>query len=51
MCVWLNLRLLSNIGLLGMPNAGKSTFLDSTTSAKPKIATFFTVGFLKVLIL
>ena len=40
MWVWLNLRLLSNIGLLGLPNAGKSTFLSKVTSAKPKIANY-----------
>ena len=36
--VWLNLKLLSDVGLVGLPNAGKSTFLSVTTSAKPKIA-------------
>ena len=40
MWIWLNLKLLSNIGLLGMPNAGKSTFLSRITSAKPKIANY-----------
>ncbi len=40
MWIWLNLKLLSNIGLLGMPNAGKSTFLSRVTSAKPKIADY-----------
>lgn len=40
MWIWLNLKLLSNIGLLGMPNAGKSTFLSKVTSAKPKIADY-----------
>ncbi len=38
--VWLNLKLLSDIGLVGKPNAGKSTFLSVTTSAKPKIADY-----------
>jgi len=38
--VWLNLKLLSDIGLVGLPNAGKSTFLSVTTSAKPKIANY-----------
>ena len=36
----LKLKLLSDAGLLGMPNAGKSTFLASTTRAKPKIADY-----------
>ena len=40
MWVWLNLKLLSNVGLLGLPNAGKSTFLSRVTSAKPKIADY-----------
>jgi GTP-binding protein len=40
MWIWLSLKLLSNIGLLGMPNAGKSTFLSRVTSAKPKIADY-----------
>ncbi len=40
MWIWLNLKLLSNVGLLGLPNAGKSTFLSRITSAKPKIADY-----------
>lgn len=40
MWVQLKLKLLSDSGLLGMPNAGKSTFLAATTRAKPKIADY-----------
>ncbi len=38
--VRLQLKLLSDAGLLGLPNAGKSTFLAATTRAKPKIADY-----------
>lgn len=36
----LQLRVLADVGLLGMPNAGKSTFLSVVSSSKPKIADF-----------
>ncbi|MAK12852.1 MAG: GTPase ObgE [Candidatus Pelagibacter sp.] len=38
--IWLELKIIADIGLVGFPNSGKSSFLSLTTRAKPKVAAY-----------
>ena len=38
--IWLQLKVIADIGIIGLPNAGKSSFLSRCTRAKPKIANY-----------
>ena len=38
--IWLQLKVIADVGIIGLPNAGKSSFLSRYTKAKPKIANY-----------
>ena len=38
--IWLQLKVIADVGIIGLPNAGKSSFLSKCTRAKPKIASY-----------
>src|SRR6478735_2358191 len=40
MWIWLRLKLLADVGLVGLPNAGKSTFINAVTNAQAKVGSY-----------